>query len=77
MIICHCFKVSDREIRLSIDLGATDVEAVGDSCAAGLGCGGCHEAIDKMIADRLAKTAAKDKGSRFSMIARFSRGRSD
>ena len=59
MIICHCFKVSDREIRLAIELGARDVRAVGDVCAAGLGCRGCHEAIEKIIVKRAPKIEMK------------------
>ena len=55
MIVCHCFKVSDREIRLTIELGARDVEAVGDGCGAGWGCGGCHESIQKMIEKTIMK----------------------
>ena len=51
MIICHCLNVSDREIRLAIALGATDVDAVGDECGAGLGCGSCHDTITEMMVE--------------------------
>ena len=55
MIICHCFNVSDREIRLAIALGAADLEAVGDACGAGLCCGSCHAAITEMLAEMTRK----------------------
>lgn len=61
MIICHCFKVSDREIRLAIELGARDIQAVGDVCAAGLGCKGCHEAIEKIIVKRAPKVEMESR----------------
>jgi bacterioferritin-associated ferredoxin len=63
LIICNCFKVSDREIRLTIDLGAHDVDAVGDACGAGWGCGGCHETIEHMIAERILAAQTQGKSS--------------
>lgn len=63
LIICNCFKVSDREIRLTIDLGAHDVDAVGVACGAGWGCGGCHEMIEHMIAERILTARVEGKSS--------------
>ena len=53
MIICQCYRVSDREIRLAIELGARDVEAVSDTCGAGMGCTGCHNLIAQLIAEKI------------------------
>lgn len=59
MIICHCFNVSDREIRLAIALGATDLESLADECGAGLGCGNCQEALAEMMAEMIRKQDAQ------------------
>ena len=63
MIICNCLKVSDREIRLIIELGAQSIEDVGDACGAGWGCGGCHKTIERMIAKYVAKAGGKRKAA--------------
>lgn len=51
MIVCHCRVVTAATIRASIEDGATDVRAVGDACGAGSSCGGCHPAIEELLAD--------------------------
>jgi bacterioferritin-associated ferredoxin len=49
MIVCHCHGVSDRAIRAAVRSGAASRGAVGASCAAGTGCGGCHPVIDELL----------------------------
>jgi bacterioferritin-associated ferredoxin len=49
MLVCHCRRVFDREIRTAIRDGACTVDDVGAACAAGVGCGGCQEAIEDLI----------------------------
>ena len=49
MIVCHCFRVSDREIRQCAQEGARTVCEVGRECGAGAGCGGCRPAIAQII----------------------------
>jgi len=49
MIVCICKRVTDRQVNAAIDAGATSVEAVGQACKAGTGCGACHEQIADMI----------------------------
>lgn len=49
MIVCHCHRVSDRDIRQAVRSGATTVDAVGARVAAGTGCGGCRPAISQLI----------------------------
>lgn len=51
MIVCHCRVVTASTIRASIEDGATDVRAVGVACGAGSSCGGCHPAIEELLAD--------------------------
>lgn len=60
MIVCHCFRISDREIKLTISLGVTDIDEVGYSCGAGMGCGGCRGTIAKLL-DDAAKKVEKGK----------------
>jgi bacterioferritin-associated ferredoxin len=49
MIVCHCFRVSDREIRKCAQEGARTVCEVGRECGAGAGCGGCRPAIAQIL----------------------------
>jgi len=52
MIVCVCEGVSDREIRASIQQGATSVNELGRRCKVGLDCGRCREMIRGMLGDR-------------------------
>ncbi|MDB4985602.1 MAG: domain protein (2Fe-2S)-binding domain protein [Myxococcaceae bacterium] len=49
MIVCHCFCVSDREIRSCAREGACSVNEVGNACEAGTGCGGCRPEIASIL----------------------------
>jgi bacterioferritin-associated ferredoxin len=49
MIVCHCYGVSDREIRKCAREGAQDLAAVGRHCGAGTGCGGCRPELDDIL----------------------------
>lgn len=51
MIICHCMRVSDREIRQAARDGARSREDIGERCGAGACCGGCRPAIDEILAE--------------------------
>jgi bacterioferritin-associated ferredoxin len=53
MIVCICKRVSDRQVRAAVDDGACTVDAVGEACRAGTGCGACHEQIRDIIDGRL------------------------
>ncbi|MFP4636154.1 MAG: bacterioferritin-associated ferredoxin [Nitriliruptoraceae bacterium] len=60
MIVCHCRVVTAATIRASIEDGAEDVRAVGEACGAGIGCGGCHPAIERLLDDAALGIAAPD-----------------
>jgi bacterioferritin-associated ferredoxin len=49
MIVCHCFCVSDREIRSCAREGASDLADIGRACGAGTGCGGCRPEIANIV----------------------------
>jgi bacterioferritin-associated ferredoxin len=51
LYVCHCRVVSDATIRASIAAGARDVAGVTARCGAGGGCGGCHPAIEELLAE--------------------------
>ncbi len=49
MLVCQCNGVSDRTVRRVIQAGATSVGQVAQGCGAGACCGGCANAIRKLI----------------------------
>ena len=49
MILCLCHGKSERDVDETIRAGADSVEAVGDRCGAGTGCGMCHEEIAQRL----------------------------
>ena len=49
MIVCHCKRVTDREVKAAIQDGARCADSVGRACGAGTGCGGCRSSIDELI----------------------------
>ncbi|HET7827180.1 MAG TPA: (2Fe-2S)-binding protein [Anaeromyxobacter sp.] len=51
MIVCLCEVVSDRAIRAAREAGAHTVEAMAAATGAGSGCGCCHGAIAKILAE--------------------------
>jgi bacterioferritin-associated ferredoxin len=58
MIVCHCFCVSDREIRGCAREGACSVSEVGRSCGAGTGCGGCRPEIASILEREQGESAS-------------------
>jgi bacterioferritin-associated ferredoxin len=60
MIICHCHRVTDREIRSAVREGARNLRMIGSACGAGAGCGGCQEAVQDILdAERSASQAPR------------------
>lgn len=50
MVVCHCKAVSDRTVHAAVAAGAQSVGEVTARCRAGGGCGGCHRALEALIA---------------------------
>lgn len=72
-VICECFGVTDREIERAIrENNLVSVEEVTNYTKAGGGCGGCHEAIQELIArvraDMEAKPAVRPRLSNIRKI---------
>ena len=61
MIVCHCFCVSDREIRGCVREGATSVAEIGKACGAGTGCGGCRPEIARLAEGSEPITCIREK----------------
>ena len=57
MIVCLCHGVRDRDIDAAIGDGADSVEAVGEHCGAGTGCGACIPDIE----DKLERAGRCDR----------------
>ncbi|PKN59042.1 MAG: (2Fe-2S)-binding protein [Deltaproteobacteria bacterium HGW-Deltaproteobacteria-14] len=54
MIVCVCEGVSEREVRAAIQRGADNLQALGQACRAGTGCGRCRQHLVGMLRERVA-----------------------
>lgn len=48
-VLCQCLNVTEGEIKRAIRAGATTVDAVGEQCEAGTGCGSCRGGIEVLL----------------------------
>lgn len=60
--ICNCHRVSKREIVRCIRAGATSIEAIGQACKAGTGCGSCQGLLGHLLA-HYARHAVQQSGA--------------
>jgi len=51
MYVCSCHAVKDTTVRAAIAAGATTLEDIGTFCRAGSQCGGCHELLERLLAE--------------------------
>jgi len=49
MLVCHCKRVSCREIRRCVNEGATTAAQVSKRTAAGTDCGGCQPLVKTLV----------------------------
>jgi NAD(P)H-nitrite reductase large subunit len=49
MRVCHCRRVTDREIVSLVCEGVDDVDEVGRFCGAATGCGGCRPEVERIV----------------------------
>ncbi|MCE9573049.1 MAG: (2Fe-2S)-binding protein [Deltaproteobacteria bacterium] len=49
MIVCSCFATSERDVDATIRDGADSVDAIGERCGAGTGCGACREELAERL----------------------------
>lgn len=50
MILCHCMRVNDRQVRAAVESGANTVGKVARLLGAGACCGGCAPAVAEIVA---------------------------
>lgn len=50
MYVCMCAAVTEAEVRACARAGARSLEDVAEACAAGTGCGSCHERVHTILA---------------------------
>jgi bacterioferritin-associated ferredoxin len=55
VFVCQCAAVTDAEIADVVDSGADSLDAVVQETGAGGGCGGCHESIQAILAERCGR----------------------
>jgi bacterioferritin-associated ferredoxin len=58
LIVCHCEAVNDTTVRAAVLSGADDVGTVGARCGAGVNCGGCHRALERLLREHITPTTA-------------------
>lgn len=64
MYACICAAVTTTQAQASIHAGALTVEAIGDHCGAGTGCGSCVERLDRMLAEELSQSGGPPEAVR-------------
>jgi bacterioferritin-associated ferredoxin len=58
VIVCHCHRITDRDIRNLVVEGASSARDVERACAAGLDCGGCRVMVERLLSAELERDAA-------------------
>jgi len=57
MIVCHCRAISDRAIRQAIERGVAGEDQLVEHCGAGVHCGGCIPALQRLLDQHRATPA--------------------
>jgi bacterioferritin-associated ferredoxin len=60
--VCLCKAASDKDVKAAIADGADTVDAVGETCGAGTGCGACRPMIHEMLEAAGAAECARESG---------------
>jgi bacterioferritin-associated ferredoxin len=58
VIVCHCHRITDRDIRKLVADGAASTREVERACSAGLACGGCRLVVDELLRAERERTEA-------------------
>jgi bacterioferritin-associated ferredoxin len=64
MYVCSCRGVTERAVRTAISAGASCVEEIAARCGAGSRCGGCHPALERLLADAAPDVAGAPAAAR-------------
>ncbi len=68
MRVCHCYGVTDHELRASVRAGGG--EACGKARLAGTACGGCKPLVDAIVASEQQALVAEGPGRLSGLAAR-------
>ncbi|NRA02194.1 MAG: (2Fe-2S)-binding protein [Myxococcales bacterium] len=60
MIVCHCKRIRERQVRRSVRAGAVTLPALCRSTGAGKACGGCHRALREIIESEQGRAAVRE-----------------
>jgi assimilatory nitrate reductase electron transfer subunit len=55
VIVCHCHRVTDGQIRRVVQEGACTLREVSRASRAGRTCGGCRPAVKRVIQEEIAE----------------------
>ncbi|MDD9964664.1 MAG: (2Fe-2S)-binding protein [Myxococcales bacterium] len=53
MIVCHCRKITHRDLHRCVDAGAHTEAEIERMCGAGGACGGCRRSIREVLDERV------------------------
>lgn len=56
MIVCLCHRVSDRDIRRSVDAGVRNFDVLQDETRVASACGCCHDCARDVFDEAMAKS---------------------
>jgi nitrite reductase (NADH) large subunit len=69
MLVCHCHRVTDRDIRAHIRGGSNTPAQVARTCRAGTCCGGCMPLISQIVREAVAEEIQQESGTTHLRLA--------
>ena len=49
MLVCHCHRISDRDLKRFAKRGCKQTDDLAGLCPAGSSCGGCRSLVDEVL----------------------------
>lgn len=62
MLVCHCKRITDRQIRAAVQDGASSLQDVARKSGAALSCGGCARSLRAVVRSERARMASVPSG---------------
>lgn len=63
MLVCHCHRITDRDINACLAGGCRSAAEVARVCRAGTSCGGCMPAVKDLVRANQGESTAGNAGS--------------
>ena len=74
-VLCQCMNVTESEIKRAIRAGASTVDAIGEHCEAGTGCGSCRGGIEVLLQEaKLARGRKRVPAALLDQLGLFGNG---